>query len=502
MNSMTNLPQLYQDIMRSPYAAAAAAAHFANTNNPSLSPSPLQKSYLNPTANQFMHPNHNPLAAAMVAQAQAVQKQQQLQHQQQNQTANFAQNFVNHMQQNLSQQHQLQLQQQTQQAFNAMFRPQMPANNGQKPPFPFQNQKSLFQPKEGPIKNEFQINNGLSVDVQQQNDQFNQNRQRKKQNPVSTSMMYNKPQTDKPKQPGLLSSSNSNSSGLNRGRGRPPRRLDSITSKLNSTNSSLLSNDNEKYQTSSLNKSFSPSRTNSSASPAQSGSRSRSPRSPRMSKSPTSKKMDDDGKNVTRTSTPSKFSSHQQEAEIDEMDDQNTDIYSSIYEGEDRGEEEVDEELDIDGEGDEPTVDEPINEEDEQNEDEDELNTTASTKSNRTSKSPLENGQVAKKRAQKQSPAEANTPNPARPVYDFTMQALEMSLYGYLRQTDPMFVGHAISGLRMPPFGSAFNPLSLNQHLSASLSNGLLSPKLAQNGLSEDAANQFSSALIKNRGWC
>lgn len=501
MNSMTNLPQLYQDIMRSPYAAAAAAAHFANTNNPSLSTSPLQKSYLNPTASQFMHPNHNPLAAAMVAQAQAVQKQQQLQHQQQNQTANFAQNFVNHMQQNLSQQHQLQLQQQTQQAFNAMFRPQMPSNNGQKPPFPFQNQKSLFQPKEGQIKSEFQINNGLSVDVQQQqqNDSFNQNRQRKKQNPVSTSMMYNnKPQTDKLKQSSLLnSSSNSNSSGLNRGRGRPPRRLDSITSKLNSTNSSLLSNDNEKYQTNSLNKSFSPSRTNSSASPAHSGSRSRSPRSPRMSKSPSSKKMDEDGgKNVTRTSTPSKFSSNQHETEIDE-DDQNTDIYSSIYEGEDRGEEEVDEELDIDGEG-----DEPINEEDELNEDEDELNTTASTKSNRTSKSPLENGQVAKKRAQKSSPVDTNTPNPARPVYDFTMQALEMSLYGYLRQTDPMFVGHAISGLRMPPFGSAFNPLSLNQHLSGSLGNGLLSPKLAQNGLNEDAANQFSSALIKNRGWC
>jgi hypothetical protein len=36
-------------------------------------------------------------------------------------------------------------------------------------------------------------------------------------------------------------------------------------------------------------------------------------------------------------------------------------------------------------------------------------------------------------------------------VYDFTMQALEMSLYGYLRQTDPSFVGHSISGLRLPP---------------------------------------------------
>ena len=40
--------------------------------------------------------------------------------------------------------------------------------------------------------------------------------------------------------------------------------------------------------------------------------------------------------------------------------------------------------------------------------------------------------------------------NPPNPVYDFTMQALEMSLYGYLRQTDPMFASHAISGLRIP----------------------------------------------------
>lgn len=39
-------------------------------------------------------------------------------------------------------------------------------------------------------------------------------------------------------------------------------------------------------------------------------------------------------------------------------------------------------------------------------------------------------------------------PPPPGPVYDFSLQALEMSLYGYMRQTDPMFMGHALSGLR------------------------------------------------------
>ena len=32
MNGITNLPQFYQDIMRSPFAAAAAAAHFASVS--------------------------------------------------------------------------------------------------------------------------------------------------------------------------------------------------------------------------------------------------------------------------------------------------------------------------------------------------------------------------------------------------------------------------------------------------------------------------------------
>lgn len=39
-------------------------------------------------------------------------------------------------------------------------------------------------------------------------------------------------------------------------------------------------------------------------------------------------------------------------------------------------------------------------------------------------------------------------PPPPGPVFDFSLQALEMSLYGYLRQSDPMFMGHALSGLR------------------------------------------------------
>ena len=48
------------------------------------------------------------------------------------------------------------------------------------------------------------------------------------------------------------------------------------------------------------------------------------------------------------------------------------------------------------------------------------------------------------------------------PLYDFTLQALEMSLYGYLRQTDPLYVGHAISGIRMSPNNNNNNTSSLN----------------------------------------
>ncbi|RNA31878.1 hypothetical protein BpHYR1_020540 [Brachionus plicatilis] len=65
------------------------------------------------------------------------------------------------------------------------------------------------------------------------------------------------------------------------------------------------------------------------------------------------------------------------------------------------------------------------------------LNTTT-TSSKSARRAPLED-------ASKLTPP---PPPPQAPVYDFSLQALEMSLYGYLRQNDAMFMGHAISGLR------------------------------------------------------
>ena len=81
---------------------------------------------------------------------------------------------------------------------------------------------------------------------------------------------------------------------------------------------------------------------------------------------------------------------------------------------------------------------------------EEELNTTSSTA--RTSSSNLKRQRLTSSKVATTAPTGAGCVN-GGPVYDFTMQALEMSLYGYMRQTDPMFASHAISGLRgVPPF--------------------------------------------------
>jgi hypothetical protein len=66
-----------------------------------------------------------------------------------------------------------------------------------------------------------------------------------------------------------------------------------------------------------------------------------------------------------------------------------------------------------------------------------------------------------------QSPVASNSSGPRPPMFDFTLQALEMSLYGYLRQTDPMFAGHAISGFRLPSAASGqFSPVGCNPGIS------------------------------------
>lgn len=110
-------------------------------------------------------------------------------------------------------------------------------------------------------------------------------------------------------------------------------------------------------------------------------------------------------------------------------------------------------------------IPEELNEDDEYlSKDNEELNTTSST-SKTSSSSAKQNMKkmVSQKNTALSSTTNVNNQqqnNPAGPAYDFSMQALEMSLYGYLRQTDPMFASHAMSGLRVPPY---FKSLSQSQ---------------------------------------
>ena len=60
---------------------------------------------------------------------------------------------------------------------------------------------------------------------------------------------------------------------------------------------------------------------------------------------------------------------------------------------------------------------------------------------------------------------------PRTPLYDFTLQALEMSLYGYLRQTDPLYVGHAISGIRMSQASTNHLLFNSNNNANCTTSN-------------------------------
>ena len=84
--------------------------------------------------------------------------------------------------------------------------------------------------------------------------------------------------------------------------------------------------------------------------------------------------------------------------------------------------------------------DELIEEEIEDEEDAD-LNTT-STSDNYFIKSPMDEG--------KSKAIGVKEDNLNNVIYDFTLQALEASLYGYLRQKDNIYHGHAISGFMLP----------------------------------------------------
>jgi hypothetical protein len=220
------------------------------------------------------------------------------------------------------------------------------------------------------------------------------------------------------------------------------------------------------------------------------------------------------GGSVTRTSTPSKNSTPTQQMGSNQSggcnsgDEENGDGFSSIYGGGIVAADEVEEDEegiypssgkkskivkteDLEDEYDEEKnglVDELHNdeedemvtaeagadlvEEDEDDDDEDEYeldkedeeletNTTTSTiKSSRVTggsqKSINKHGLSANSNVEMNSNSSGGNSN--RPMYDFTLQALEMSLYGYLRQTDPFFASHAVSGLKVSPtIASTFN---------------------------------------------
>lgn len=105
-------------------------------------------------------------------------------------------------------------------------------------------------------------------------------------------------------------------------------------------------------------------------------------------------------------------------------------------------------------------------EEEVEEEEEGELNTT-STSDNYFIKSPVDDG-----KAKAIGIKEDNLNNV---IYDFTLQALEASLYGYLRQKDNIYHGHAISGFMLPsilpdksqmPVNSKSTPFQMDEDYS------------------------------------
>lgn len=130
-------------------------------------------------------------------------------------------------------------------------------------------------------------------------------------------------------------------------------------------------------------------------------------------------------------------------------------------------------------------IPEELNEDDEYlSKDNEELNTTSSTSKTSSSNAKQNMKKIISQKNTALSTSTTNVNNQqqnnpaAGPAYDFSMQALEMSLYGYLRQTDPMFASHAMSGLRVPPY---FKSLSQSQQSGAN--SGLEHLKLLQSDI-------------------
>jgi hypothetical protein len=187
MNSMSNLPQIYQDIMRSPFAVAAVAAHHLAHNNQSQ-----QQQSMNGSRGPFLAPpngnnspfnnQHQNTMAAMVASMAAAKQNQHLH--QQNQQPNSQ--FVAQLQHNLIQQQQHHLQSQ----FGSLFRPQMGMHNngestnvglGKKSKQPLDNEvankrkKKQFEPIASSLHNFNDVNRANRERMAQNSKHSNQN---------------------------------------------------------------------------------------------------------------------------------------------------------------------------------------------------------------------------------------------------------------------------------------------------------------------------------------
>ena len=228
-------------------------------------------------------------------------------------------------------------------------------------------------------------------------------------------------------------------------------------------------------------------------------SRSRSPviRSTPTNEIATTKRSTTDlnSTSTTRTSTPSKLTENTKRLNYDDIsnaneeEDTHTEVYSSIFdeeEDEDSDEEEEEETGTIISDCNLEEIDQEENEEelmvdDIENETDITNSTTNSTKLPKSSskqikstpnKSKLMKNNLIPIKQSKQELTINNNNNDQsnRQHYDFTLQALEMSLFGYLRQQQQQHhqqdnqYQHAFSGIRIP---NGFNPTFHHQQLLA-----------------------------------